>query len=239
MQLGFGGQKQHVFPGYGWAAFGSPQLVGLARNNNLPTRSSQFGSMVRPNSSPSGSSQLGSVASSDYLQTGSSQFGRMAGPSIPAAESSQFRHMDGPNSKHSAESSQYWHMAGTNSRPPAGSSQFGSVVRPNPVPSTEPSQFGSLARQNSGRTSEPTLVLGNVPQTGSGPPAQSGWDLKVPRMVSGGSMLAAVCTWCNSQFHHFGPVDGQQVGNYGLICPSCKDKVSGQRNMPNNGLWQP
>ncbi|KAM3211024.1 hypothetical protein ACQJBY_064701 [Aegilops geniculata] len=239
LQLGFGGQKQHVFPGYGWAAFGSPQLVGLARNNNLPTRSSQFGSMVRPNSSPSGSSQLGSVAGSDYLRTGSSQFGRMAGPSIPAAESSQFRHMDGHNSKHSAESSQYWHMAGTNCRPPAGSSQFGSGVRPNPVPSTEPSQFGSLARQNFGRTSEPTLVLGNVPQTGSGPPAQSGWDLKVPRMVSGGSMLAAVCTWCNSQFHHFGPVDGQQVGNYGLICPSCKDKVSGQRNMPNNGLWQP
>ncbi|KAI4973433.1 hypothetical protein ZWY2020_035694 [Hordeum vulgare] len=58
LQLGFGGQKQHAFPGYGWAVFGSPELVGLARNNNLPTGSSQFESMVRPNSSPSRSSQL-------------------------------------------------------------------------------------------------------------------------------------------------------------------------------------
>ena len=100
-------------------------------------------------------------------------------------------------------------------------------------------QSRSIARQDFGRTSEPTLVLGNAPQMGSGPPVQSGWDLNLSRMVSGGGMIAEVCAWCNSQFHHFGPVDGQRVGNYVLICPSCKDRVAGQRNMPNNGSWQP
>ncbi|KAM0899097.1 hypothetical protein ACQ4PT_021528 [Festuca glaucescens] len=293
LQLGFGGQKQHIFPGYGElrsAASGSPQLGGMARNNNLPTGSSQFGNMVRPNSLPVGSSQVGSLASSKYLQSGSSQIGRMAGPNstppaessqfrrmagpdtrppadfsqflhtsgsnsrppaesqfgrvsrpnpVPAGESSLFRHMTGPDSGPPAESSQLWHMSAPNSRPPAESSQFGRIAGPNPVPPSESSQSRSMARQNFVRTSEPTLVLGNAPQMGSGPPVQSGWDLNLSRMVSGGGMIAALCVWCNSQFHHFGSVAGQQADNYGLICPSCKERVAAQRNMPNNGSWQP
>ncbi|XP_051207902.1 uncharacterized protein [Lolium perenne] len=293
LQLGFGGQKQHIFPGYGElrsAASGSPQLGGMARNNNLPTGSSQFGNMVRPNSLPVGSSQVGSLASSNYVQSGSSQIGRMAGPNstppaessqfrrmagpdtrppadssqflhtsgsnsrppaesqfgrvsrpnpVPAGESSLFRRMTGPDSGPPAESSQLWHMSAPNSRPPAESSQFGRIAGPNPVPPSESSQSRSMARQNFVRTSEPTLVLGNAPQMGSGPPVQSGWDLNLSRMVGGGGMIAALCVWCNSQFHHFGSVDGQQADNYGLICPSCKERVAAQRNMPNNGSWQP
>ncbi|CAM0911552.1 unnamed protein product [Alopecurus aequalis] len=276
LQLGFGGQKQHIFPGYGelkLAAAGSPQLGGMARNNNLPTGSSQFGNMLRPNSLPVGSSQVGSLASSNYAQSGSSQVGRMAGSnSRPPVESSQFWHMSGPNSRPPAESlfgraaesnpvppgessqfrcmprpdsrppaefSQFWHMSGSNSRPPVESSQFGRMSGPNQVPPGESAQSRSIARQNFLRTSEPTLVLGHAPQMGSGPPVQSGWDLNLSRIVSGGGMIAEVCVWCNSQFHHFGPVDRQRVGNYGLICPSCKDRVAGQRNMPNNGSWQP
>uniref|UniRef100_A0ACD5ZXS6 Uncharacterized protein n=1 Tax=Avena sativa TaxID=4498 RepID=A0ACD5ZXS6_AVESA len=277
LQLGFGGQKQHIFPGYGElrsAASGSPQLGGMARNNNLPTGSSQFGNMVRPNSLPVGPSQVGNVASSNYVQSGSSQIGRIAGPNfippaessqirrmagsdskppaeysqfghvagpnpVPTGESSQFRRMAGPDSRPPAESSQFWHINGSNSRPPAESSQFGRGAGPNPVPPAESPQSRSMARQNFVRTSEPTLVLGNTPHMGSGPPVQSGWDLNLSRMVSGGGMIAEVCGWCNSQFHHFGPVDGQQrVGNYMVICPSCKDRVSAQRNMPNNGSWQ-
>ncbi|KAL5221421.1 hypothetical protein ABZP36_026134 [Zizania latifolia] len=196
LQLGFSGQKQQVFPGYGElrsAAAGSPQLGSMARNSSIPTRSSQpqFGSMTRTDALPTGSSQTGSLARPNFA--------------------------------------------------PPGSSQFGSMIRPNSVPPADSSQFGGMGRQNFVSTSEPTLVLGyDAPQmvVSGGPPTQLGWDLSLSRMVSGG-MLQVLCIWCNSQFHHFGAVDGHQSGSFGFICPTCKDKVSGHHNTPNNGSWQP
>ncbi|KQJ98738.1 hypothetical protein BRADI_3g38747v3 [Brachypodium distachyon] len=248
LQLGFGGQKQQISARYGDlspAASGSTQLGGMGRNNNLPAGSSQFGSMARPNSLPAGFSQFGSMARPNSLPAGSSQFGSMARPnsltggfsqfgSLASSNylqtgSSQFGRMAGPNSIGPADSSQFGRMAGPNSRPPAESSQFGSMARPNSRPPAESSQFGSMANQNFVRTSEPTL------QMGSGPRAQSGWDLNLSRMVNGGGMTLEVCMWCNGQYHHFGPVEQTQA----LICPSCRDKMALQGLVPNDGSWQP
>ncbi|KAF0906314.1 hypothetical protein E2562_009684 [Oryza meyeriana var. granulata] len=198
LQLGFSGQKQQIFPGYGElrpAASGSPQLGGMARNSSIPTRPSQpqYGSMARTDALPTGSSQPGSLARPNFVSTGFSQFASIT-------------------------------------RPPT------SV--PTSVSPTDSSQFGGMGRQNIATTSEPTLVLGYAPQMVNGPPAQLGWDLSLSRMVSEG-MLPVLCIWCNSQFHHFGPVDGQQSGSFGFICPACKEKISGHHNTPNNGPWQP
>ncbi|XP_062191658.1 uncharacterized protein LOC133895385 isoform X2 [Phragmites australis] len=219
---------------------GSPQFGSFARPNLVPAASSQFGSMASPNSvPPAGSSQFGSMARPNSVPpAGSSQFGSMVRPnSVPPVTSSQFGCTAQPNSIAPAESSQFGSMARPSSVPPAKSSQFGSMAGPNSVTPAVSSQFGKMPSQNFVSTPEPTLVLGYAPQMGSGPPAQLGWDLSLSRMVNGG-MFTCVCIWCNSQFHHFGPVDGPQTGSFGFICPTCKDRMSG-RNMPNHGSWQP
>ncbi|XP_006659517.1 uncharacterized protein LOC102716893 [Oryza brachyantha] len=193
LQLGFSGQKQQMFPGYGElrpAASGSPQLGSMARNSSIPSRPPQ--------------TQFGSMARTDALPTGSSQPGSLARPNLV----------------------------------PTGFSQFASMTRPaTSVPPADPSQFGGMGRQTIGTTSEPTLVLGYAPQMVNGPPTQLGWDLSLSRMVSEG-VIPVLCIWCNSQFHHFGPIDGQQSGSFGFICPACKEKMAGNHNTPNNGPWQ-
>ncbi|RLN04283.1 cell wall protein AWA1-like [Panicum miliaceum] len=189
-----------------------------------------FSSHGELRSAATGSPQLGSNARNNSLPTGSPQFGSMDGPKSFPSGTPQF--------------------GGGFARPnsvPAAPSQLGSIARPNYLHSAESSQFASMVQPNSitpassqfGRE-EPTLVLGYAPQMGSVPPpsVQLGWDSSLPRMVTGG-MVTCVCIWCNSQFHHFGPVDGHQAGSFGFICPSCKDRMSGRHNMPNNGSWQP
>ncbi|WVZ87249.1 hypothetical protein U9M48_033919, partial [Paspalum notatum var. saurae] len=242
LQLGFGAQKQQIFSSHAdlrTATAGSPQLGSVARKNSLPTGSSQFGSMDRPKSFPTETPQFGGYARPNL----SSQFGGMTRSSAVPPESSQF----------------IGSMVRSNSVTPAESSQFGSMARPNSVPPAIASQFGNPS-QNFVSATEPTLVLGYAPQMGGGPPppVHLGWDLSLPRMVTGGSMVTCVCIWCNSQFHlavygfgrrgwicyplskknsqfhHFGPVDGHQAGSFGFICPACKDRMSGHHNMPNN-----
>ncbi|PUZ51964.1 hypothetical protein GQ55_6G232400 [Panicum hallii var. hallii] len=238
---------------------GTPQFGGFARPNSVPAAPSQLGSIARPNYLHSAeSSQFASMVQPNSITPAPSQFGREGRPdSVPNAQPSQFRSMAGPNSVPPAQSSQFGSMARLNSVSPEPSPFFGSVARPNSAAPVESSQFGSMSRPNSAHpavssqfgnmpiqnfvsTSEPTLVLGYAPQMGSVPPpsVQLGWDSSLPRMVTGG-MVTCVCIWCNSQFHHFGPVDGQQAGSFGFICPACKDRMSGRHNMPNNGSWQP
>ncbi|KAG2584619.1 hypothetical protein PVAP13_6KG315000 [Panicum virgatum] len=238
---------------------GTPQFGGFARPNSVPAAPSQLGEIARPNYLHSAaSSQFASMVQPNSITPASSQFGREGRPeSVPNAQSSQFRSMAGPNSVPPAQSSQFGSMARPNSVPSESSHFFGSVARPNSAAPVESSQFGNMSRPNSAHpavssqfanmpiqnlvsTSEPTLVLGYAPQMGSVPPpsVQLGWDSSLPRMVTGG-MVTCVCIWCNSQFHHFGPVDGQQAGSFGFICPACKDRMSGRHNMPNNGSWQP
>jgi len=238
---------------------GTPQFGGFARPNSVPAAPSQLGEVARPNYLHSAeSSQFASMVQPNSITPASSQFGREGRPdSVPNAQSSQFRSMAGPNSVPPAQSSQFGSMVRPNSVPPESSHFLGSVTRPNSAAPVESSQFGSMSRpnfahpavssqfgnmliQNFVSTSEPTLVLGYAPQMGSVPPpsVQLGWDSSLPRMVTGG-MVTCVCIWCNSQFHHFGPVDGQQAGSFGFICPTCKDRMSGRHNMPNNGSWQP
>ncbi|XP_062195533.1 uncharacterized protein LOC133898804 [Phragmites australis] len=238
LQLGFGAQKQQIFSGYGElrsTTARSPQLGSMPRNNSLPTGSSQFENMDRPNSFSTGSSQFGSLTRPNFVPT-SFQFGIMARPnSVPPVESSQFGSMPRPNSVPQAKSSQLGSMDRPNSIPPANYSQFGTMVRPIALPPAESSQFGSMLRQNFVSRTEPTLVLGYAPQMGNGPPVQVGWDLSSSKVTGG--MITCVCISCNSQFHHFGSVDGQQPVSFDLICPACKDRVSGHRNMHNNGPW--
>ncbi|XP_066330758.1 uncharacterized protein [Miscanthus floridulus] len=238
---------------------GTSQFGGFARPTLVPAAPSQFGSMAQPNHVHSAqSSQCSSLVQPNSIPPAeSSQFGSKAqSSSVPPAKTSQFRGMAGPNSVPPAQSSQFGSMTRPNSVPPESSQSFGSTARPNSV-TPESSQFGSMARPNSVppvssqfvnmpsqnfvSASEPTLVLGYAPQIGSGPPpqVQLGWDLSLPRMVTGGSMVTCLCIWCNSQFHHFGPFDGQQPSSFGFICPTCKDRMSGHNNMPNNGSWQP
>ncbi|ONM02586.1 Methyl-CpG-binding domain-containing protein 8 [Zea mays] len=248
---------------------GSPLPGSIARKDSVPTEPSHFGSMNGPKSFPTGTSQFGGFAKPTFVPAAPSQFGSMAQANyVHSAQSSQFTSWVQPNSIPPAESSQFGSKAQSSSVPPANTSQFrgmagqnsvppaqsfGSTVRPNYV-TPESSQFGSMARPNSVppqyvnmpsqnfvSSSEPTLVLGYAPQIGSGPPpqVQLGWDLSLPRMVTGGSMVTCLCIWCNSQFHHFGPVDGQQPSSFGFICPTCKDRMSGHHSVPNNGSWQP
>ncbi|WVZ92412.1 hypothetical protein U9M48_038481 [Paspalum notatum var. saurae] len=238
----------------------TPQFGGFARPNIVPVASSQFGSTARPDYVCSTeSSQFTSMVQANSVPPAeSSQFGSKAQPSsVPPAKTTQFRSTGGPNSVPPAQSSQFGGMIRSSAVPPESSQFIGSTVRSNSVTPAESSQFGSMARPNSVPTAvasqfgnpsqyfvsatEPTLVLGYAPQMGGGPPppVQLGWDLSLPRMVTGGSMVTCVCIWCNSQFHHFGPVDGQQAGSFGFICPACKDRMSGHHNMPNNGSWQP
>uniref|UniRef100_A0A0D9X936 C2H2-type domain-containing protein n=1 Tax=Leersia perrieri TaxID=77586 RepID=A0A0D9X936_9ORYZ len=171
----------------------------------------QLVGMARNSSMPARPSQpqFGSMSRTDALPTGSSQLASMARPNFA----------------------------------PTGFSQFASMTRPlASVPPANSSQFGDMGKQNIVSTSEPTLVLGYAPQMVNGPPSQLGWDLSLSRMVSQGiteGMLPVLCIWCNSQFHHFGPIDGQQSGSFGFICPSCKEKIPGHHNTPNNGPWQP
>uniref|UniRef100_A0A0E0AWU8 C2H2-type domain-containing protein n=1 Tax=Oryza glumipatula TaxID=40148 RepID=A0A0E0AWU8_9ORYZ len=170
----------------------------------------------------SGSPQLGGMAANSSIPTRPSQpqFGSMARTDALPTGPSQPGSLARPNFV------------------PTGFSQFASRP-PTSVPPADSSQFaGSMARQNIPTTSEPTLVLGYTPQMVNGPPAQLGWDLSLSRMVSEG-MLPVLCIWCNSQFHHFGPIDAQQSGSFGFICPACKEKMSGNPNAPNNGPWQP
>ncbi|KAL6646056.1 hypothetical protein ACP70R_017664 [Stipagrostis hirtigluma subsp. patula] len=255
LQLGFGAQKQQIFSGYGElrsTTGGSPQLSSMPRDNSSSTGSSQFGSMDRSNSFPTGSPQFGSLARPNFVPT-SFQFGIMARPnSVPPAESSPFGSMPGPHSAPQAKSSQFGSMARPYSVPPADS-QFGSTARPNSVPLVdssqfgsmvspnglppESSQFGSMARQIFVSRTEPTLVLGYAPQMGDGPPVQVGWDMSSSKVSRG--MMTCVCISCNSQFHHFGSADGHQPVSFDLICPACKDRVSGHRIIPNNGSWHP
>ncbi|KAL6661682.1 hypothetical protein ACP70R_001066 [Stipagrostis hirtigluma subsp. patula] len=256
LQLGFGAQKQQIFSGYGElrsTTGGSPQLSSMPRDNSSSTGSSQFGSMDRSNSFPTGSPQFGSLARPNFVPT-SFQFGIMARPnSVPPAESSPFGSMPGPHSVPQAKSSQFGSMARPYSVPPADSqfgstarpnsiplvdsSQFGSMASPNGLPPAESSQFGSMARQKFVSRTEPTLVLGYAPQMGNGPPVQVGWDMSSSKVSRG--MMTCVCISCNSQFHHFGSVDGHQPVSFDLICPACKDRVSSHRITPNNGSWQP
>ncbi|OEL31673.1 hypothetical protein BAE44_0007307 [Dichanthelium oligosanthes] len=238
---------------------GTPQFGGFARPNSVSAVPSQLGSMARSNYVHCAeSSQFASMVQANSIPPESTQFGRKGQPdSVPPASTSQFRSVAGPNSVPPAQSSQFGSMARPNpvppessqffgnlSRPnsaaPAESSQFGSMARPNPVHPAISSQFGNMPIQNFVSTSEPTLVLGYAPQMGSAPPppVQIGWDSSLPRMVTGG-MVTCVCIWCNSQFHHFDPIDGRQAGSFGFICPACKDRMSGHHNMPNNGSWQP
>uniref|UniRef100_A0A0A9GM04 Methyl-CpG-binding domain-containing protein 8 n=1 Tax=Arundo donax TaxID=35708 RepID=A0A0A9GM04_ARUDO len=258
LHLGFGAHNQQIFSSQGEvrSAAGSPQLGSIAKNNSSPTRSSQFGSMARPKSFPTGSPQFGSFARPNFVPAASSPFGSVARPgSVPPAGSSHFGSMAQPNSVPPATSSQFGCTARPNSVAPAQSAQFGSMAQPNSAPpvksqfgsmpgpnSVTPavsSQFANMPSQNFVSTPEPTLVLGYAQQMGNGPPAQLGWDLSLSRMANGGGgMLTCVCIWCNSQFHHFGPVDGPQAGTFAFICPACKDRMSA-RNMPNNGSWQP
>ncbi|CAL4999438.1 unnamed protein product [Urochloa decumbens] len=236
---------------------GTPQFGGFARPNSVPAAPSQLGSIAQPNSVHSAASSQFASMQHNSIPPESSQFGRKGQPdSVPPAGTSQFRSMAGPSSVPPAQSSQFGSMARPNSVPPESSQFFGSMARPNSA-APESSHFGSMARtnnvhpavssqfgnmpiQNYVSTSEPTLVLGYAPQMGSVPPtpAQLGWDSSLPRMVTG-NMVTCVCIWCNSQFHHFGPVEGHQAGSFGFICPSCKDRMSGHHNMPNNGSWQP
>nr|XP_015650382.1 uncharacterized protein LOC4345880 isoform X3 [Oryza sativa Japonica Group] len=170
----------------------------------------------------SGSPQLGGMAANSSIPTRPSQpqFGSMARTDALPTGPSQPGSLARPNFV------------------PTGFSQFASRP-PTSVPPADSSQFaGGMARQNIPTTSEPTLVLGYTPQMVNGPPAQLGWDLSLSRMVSEG-MLPVLCIWCNSQFHHFGPIDAQQSGSFGFICPACKEKMSGNPNAPNNGPWQP
>ncbi|CAL5013103.1 unnamed protein product [Urochloa decumbens] len=237
---------------------GTPQFGGFARPNSVPAAPSQLGSIAQPNSVHSAaSSQFASMVQHNSIPPESSQFGRKGGPdSVPHASTSQFRSMAGPSSVPPAQSSQFGSMARPSSVPPESSRFSGSMARPNSAAHAESSQFGSMARTNNVHpavssqfgsmpipnyvsASEPTLVLGYAPQMGSVPPTpvQLGWDSSLPRMVTGG-MVTCVCIWCNSQFHHFGPVEGL-AGSFGFICPSCKDRMSGHHNVPNNGSWQP
>ncbi|TKW10873.1 hypothetical protein SEVIR_6G196400v4 [Setaria viridis] len=239
---------------------GTPQFGSFARPNSVPAAPSQLGSIAQPNYVHSAaSSQFASMVQPNSISPESSQFGRKGRPdSVPPANTSQFRSMAGSNSVPPAQSPQFGSMARPNSVPPDSSQSFGSMARPNSATPVESSQLGSISRthsvhpsvssqfgnmpiQNFVSTSEPTLVLGYAPQIGTVPPpaVQLGWDSSLPRMVTGGSMVTCVCIWCNSQFHHFGPVDGQQAGSFGFICPSCRDRMSGHHNMPNNGSWQP
>ncbi|AQK58094.1 Methyl-CpG-binding domain-containing protein 8 [Zea mays] len=238
---------------------GTSQFGGFARPTFVPAAPSQFGSMAQPNYVHSSqSSQFTSLVQPNSVPPAeSSQFGSKAqSSSAPLAKTSQFKGMAGPNSVPPAEPSQFGSMIRPNLVPPASSQFLGSMVRPNSV-TPESSQFGSMTRPNSVppvssqfvnmpsqnfvSASEPTLVLGYAPQIGSDPPhqVQLGWDLSLPRMVTGGSMVTCLCIWCNSQFHHFGPVDGQQASSFGFICPTCKDRMSGHHSMPSNGSWQP
>ncbi|CAO2191850.1 unnamed protein product [Urochloa humidicola] len=232
---------------------GTPQFGGFARPNSVPAvpaqhnsvhsaASSQFASMVQHNSIPPESSQFGRKGRPDSVPADSTtQFRSMAGPSsVPPAQSSQVGSMARPNSVPSESSQFFGSRARPNSAAPAESSQFGSMARTNNVHPAVSSQFGNMPIQNYVSTSEPTLVLGYAPQMGGVPPTsvQLGWDSSLPRMVTGG-MVTCVCIWCNSQFHHFGPVEGHQAGSFGFICPSCRDRMSGHHNMPNNGSWHP
>uniref|UniRef100_A0A0E0IDI9 C2H2-type domain-containing protein n=1 Tax=Oryza nivara TaxID=4536 RepID=A0A0E0IDI9_ORYNI len=167
----------------------------------------------------SGSPQLGGMAANSSIPTRPSQpqFGSMARTDALPTGPSQPGSLARPNFV------------------PTGFSQFASRP-PTSVPPADSSQFaGGMARQNIPTTSEPTLVLGYTPQMVNGPPAQLGWDLSLSRMVSEG-MLPVLCIWCNSQFHHFGPIDAQQSGSFGFICPACKEKMSGNPNAPNNAV---
>jgi len=244
LQLGFGAQKQQIFSSHGqlrMATAGSPPPGNISKKKSVPTESSQFGSMDGPKSFRTGTSQFGGFARPTLVPAAPSQFGSMAQPNhVHSAQSSQCSSLVQPNSIPPAESSQFF---GSTARPNSvtpESSQFGTMARPNSIPPVS-SQFVNMPSQNFVSASEPTLVLGYAPQIGSGPPpqVQLGWDLSLPRMVTGGNMVTCLCMWCNSQFHHFGPIDGQQPSSFGFICPTCKDRMSGQHNMPNNGSWQP
>ncbi|GJN15898.1 hypothetical protein PR202_gb02843 [Eleusine coracana subsp. coracana] len=215
---------------------GSSQFGSLAKPDVVPT-SFQFGIMARPNSvPPAESSQFGSVSrpynsqyakSTDFGSTArppdTVQFGSMARPDcVSPPDSSQFGSMVSPNSEPHVKFSQFGSVARSNYVPPANSSQFGSTARSSSFPPTEASQFGNMTRQNFVSRTEPTLVLGYAPQMGNAPPVQVGWDLSSPKVTRG--MVACVCIWCNSQFHHFGPADAQQTGSFGFICPACKER---------------
>lgn len=49
--------------------------------------------------------------------------------------------------------------------------------------------------------------------------------------VAGRHLVAAVCIWCRSEFHHENVGSATQTGSVGLMCPACKVKFSGELNL--------
>ncbi|XP_073014482.1 uncharacterized protein [Typha latifolia] len=91
-------------------------------------------------------------------------------------------------------------------------------------------EFASLTSEGSIAAAEPTNALGNR----SCPTVQLAWEISTPKMLNG-CELTSVCVWCSAEFSHDGATAEQQSDSLGFICPACKEKISGQLNILNNG----